>query len=146
MTARQAGQRDKLRYAADEVPPRPFSLIVGLQTAILVTVPVVVVTTIVVRVADQSDAYLSWAIFASMVIGGILTIVQSRRVGPVGGGNLTVMGASGAAIGGRGSRPGRGRAAAARGAGCRFGAVPACLRGPAGAPQAHHHPRRFREP
>ena len=99
MTAQQTRQRDKLRYGADDVPPRLFSIIVGLQTAILVTVPVVVVTTIVVRVADQSDAYLQWAIFASMVIGGILTVVQSRRVGPVGGGNLTVMGASGAAIG-----------------------------------------------
>lgn len=98
MTARQ-GQGDKLRYAADEVPPRPFSLIVGLQTAILVTVPVVVVTTILARVADQSDAYLQWAIFASMVIGGLITIVQARRIGGIGGGTLTVMGASGASMG-----------------------------------------------
>ena len=89
----------ELRYAADESPPTPFTLVVGLQTAILVIVPIVVVTTIMARVAGQSDAYLSWAIFAGMVIGGLTTIAQARRVGPVGAGNLIVMGPSGAAIG-----------------------------------------------
>ncbi|MDE2874469.1 MAG: purine/pyrimidine permease [Gemmatimonadota bacterium] len=88
-----------LRFAANEPPPHPFSLVVGLQVAILVTVPIIIVTTIVARVADQSDAYLSWAIFAGMVIGGLMTIVQSKRVGPFGAGNLIVMGTSGAAIG-----------------------------------------------
>lgn len=90
---------DGLRFAADEPPPHPFSLVVGLQVAILVTLPIVIVTTIVARVANQSDAYLLWAIFAGMVIGGLTTIVQSRRVGPLGAGNLIVMGTSGAAIG-----------------------------------------------
>ena len=96
MTARS---RDKLRYAANEPPPHPASFVIGLQTAILVCVPIVVVTTIVARVADQGDAYLSWAIFAGMVIGGLTTIVQSKRIGPLGAGNLTVMGTSGASIG-----------------------------------------------
>ncbi len=88
-----------LRFAANERPPNPFSVIVGLQAAILVSVPVVVVTTIVTRVANQSDAYLSWAIFASMVIGGLVTIIQAKRIGGMGAGSLTVMGASGASIG-----------------------------------------------
>ncbi len=88
-----------LRFAANERPPNPFSVIVGLQAAILVSVPVVVVTTIVTRVANQSDVYLSWAIFASMVIGGLVTIIQARRIGGLGAGTLTVMGASGASIG-----------------------------------------------
>lgn len=88
-----------LRYAGNERPPNPLSIFIGAQAAILVTVPVVVVTTIVTRVANQGDAYLSWAIFASMVIGGLLTIVQARRIGGLGAGTLTVMGASGASIG-----------------------------------------------
>ena len=90
---------DGLRFAANEPPPHPFSLVAGLQVAILVTLPIVIVTTIVARVADQSDAYLSWAVFAGMVIGGLMTIVQSKRIGPLGAGNLIVMGTSGAAIG-----------------------------------------------
>lgn len=89
----------KLRFAADERPPTAMSLVVGAQTALLVCVPVVVVTTIVTRVANQSDEYLSWAIFASMAIGGLLTIVQAKRFAGIGGGTLTVMGASGASIG-----------------------------------------------
>ncbi len=99
MTSEPSGQRATLRFAADEQPPLAFSIVVGLQTAVLVCVPLVVVTTIAARVANQSDAYLSWAVFASMVIGGVLTIVQARRVGGIGGGTLTVMGASGASIG-----------------------------------------------
>ena len=91
--------RDRLRFAANEPPPHPASFVIGLQTAILVCVPIVVVTTIVARVADQGDAYLSWAIFAGMVIGGLMTIVQSKRIGPLGAGNLIVMGTSGASIG-----------------------------------------------
>ncbi|MCY3809166.1 MAG: hypothetical protein OXG58_07075 [Gemmatimonadetes bacterium] len=89
----------RMRFAADDRPPGAVSAVIGVQTAILVTVPVVVVTTIVTRIADQSDAYLSWAIFASMVIGGLLTILQAKRLVGIGGGTLTVMGASGAAIG-----------------------------------------------
>lgn len=88
-----------LRFAANERPPNPFSLVIGSQAAILVCLPLVVVTTIVARAADQSDAYLSWSIFASMVIGGILTIIQAKRIGGLGAGSLTVMGASGASIG-----------------------------------------------
>jgi len=99
MTARPAKGRDGLRFAANEPPPHPFSLVVGLQVAVLVTIPIIIVTTIVARVADQSDAYLSWAIFAGMVIGGLMTILQSKRIGPFGAGNLFVMGTSGAAIG-----------------------------------------------
>ena len=76
-----------------------MSFIIGAQSAMLVCVPVVVVTTIVARVANQGDDYLRWAIFASMIIGGLLTVVQSKRIGGLGGGTLTVMGASGASIG-----------------------------------------------
>ena len=88
-----------LLYGADDRPPGLMSLIIGLQVGILVCVPVVVVTTIVTRAAGQGDAYLSWAIFASMLIGGIITVLQAVRLGAFGGGSLTVMGASGAAIG-----------------------------------------------
>lgn len=65
----------------------------------LVCTPVVVVTTIVTRAANMGEAYLSWAIFASMVIGGLTTIVQARRVAGIGAANLMIMGASGVSIG-----------------------------------------------
>ena len=99
MAARTGMRGTNLRFAGDERPPAAVSLVIGLQTAVLVAVPVVVVSTIAARAANQSDAYLSWAIFAAMVIGGLTTIVQAVRVGGVGAGTLTVMGVSGASIG-----------------------------------------------
>ena len=99
MAARTGKRGTNLRFAGDERPPAAVSLVVGLQTAVLVAVPVVVVSTIAARAANQSDAYLTWAIFAAMVIGGLTTIVQAVRVGGVGAGTLTVMGVSGASIG-----------------------------------------------
>ena len=89
----------RLRYAANDALPHPASFVIGLHTAVLVCIPVVVVTTIVARVANQSDAYLSWAIFTGMMIGGLVTILQAVRVRGVGGANLIVMGTSGATIG-----------------------------------------------
>ena len=88
-----------LRFAGDERPAAAVSLVIGLQTAVLVAVPVVVVSTIAARAANQGDAYLSWAIFAAIVIGGLTTIVQAVRVGGAGAGTLTVMGVSCAWIG-----------------------------------------------
>ncbi|MDE0247607.1 MAG: hypothetical protein OXO56_06685 [Gammaproteobacteria bacterium] len=99
MAARSGKRGRNLRFAGNERPPAAVSLFIGLQTAVLVAVPVVVVSTIAARAANQSDAYLSWAIFAAMVIGGLTTIVQAVRVGGVGAGTLTVMGVSGASIG-----------------------------------------------
>ena len=99
MGTRPGQTRARLRYAANENPPRPVSLIIGVQVALLVCIPVVIVTTILARVADQSDAYLSWAIFASMVIGGAVTVIQAKRPGAVGAGNLIVMGTAGVSIG-----------------------------------------------
>ena len=99
MAARTGKRGRNLRFAGDERPPAVVSLVIGLQTAVLVAVPVVVVSTIAARAANQSDAYLSWAIFAAMVIGGLTTILQAVRVGGVGAGTLTVMGVSGASIG-----------------------------------------------
>ena len=99
MAARTGKRGRNLRFADDERPPAAVSLVIGLQTAVLVAVPVVVVSTIAARAANQSDAYLTWAIFAAMVIGGLTTIVQAVRVGGVGAGTLTVMGVSGASIG-----------------------------------------------
>ena len=99
MATRPGQTPGRLRYAANEDPPRPLSLIIGLQVALLVCIPVVIVTTILVRVAGQSDAYLSWAIFASMVTGGAVTAIQAKRIGGIGAGNLIVMGTSGVSIG-----------------------------------------------
>ena len=94
-----SGWGGRLRYAANDTPPRGLSLVVGLQAAVLSCAPVVVIMTVVARAAGQTDGYLLWTIFAGLVIGGLTTIMQAVRVGSVGAGNLVIMGSSGAAIG-----------------------------------------------
>ena len=59
---------------------------------------IILVPTIVMRAAGASEAYLSWAVFATVAICGVTTILQSVRAGRIGTGHLVVMGASGAFI------------------------------------------------
>ena len=53
---------------------------------------------IVVRAAGGSEGFLSWAVFAAVVISGATTILQAVRVGRVGAGYVLAMGTSGAFI------------------------------------------------
>ncbi len=49
-----------------------------------------------ITVAGGSDAYLSWAVFAALVISGLTTAIQARRVGRIGAGYILVMGSTAA--------------------------------------------------
>ena len=97
MTPGGGGQR-RLRYAADEKPPVPLALGLGLQMALLSVASVVLTPSIVIRAAGGSEAYLSWAVFAAVAISGATTIVQAVRFGRIGAGYVLLMGTSGAFI------------------------------------------------
>ena len=93
-----AQANDYIRYEPDERPPLLVAAGVGAQAA-MVTVPSVVLAVVIVaRIAEQSDSYLSWAVFAAMLVSGVTTIVQAVRVGRVGAGHVLIMGTSGAFI------------------------------------------------
>ncbi len=49
-----------------------------------------------ITVAGGSDAYLSWAVFAALVISGLTTAIQARRLGRIGAGYILVMGSTSA--------------------------------------------------
>ena len=87
-----------LRYQPDEKPPALLVFGLGLQIAVLSLAAIIVVPTIVMRAASAGEDYLSWAVFATVAICGVTTILQSLRTGWVGAGHLVVMGASGAFI------------------------------------------------
>ena len=90
--------RGGLRYEPDERAPAALALGLGLQIAVLSIAAIILVPTIVIRAAGASEAYLSWAVFATVAICGATTILQSVRAGRIGTGHLVVMGASGAFI------------------------------------------------
>ena len=89
---------DNIRYEPDERPPWLLAGGAGFQAAMIMLAPVVLTVVIVVQIADQSADYLSWAIFAALLISGATTILQAVRVGRFGAGHVLFMGTSGAFI------------------------------------------------
>ena len=59
---------------------------------------IVFTVVIAARVADQPSGYISWIVFAALLISGITTVLQAIRVGRVGAGHVLIMGSSGAFI------------------------------------------------
>ena len=88
----------KVRYQADENPPGPLAFGLGLQYAVLTIAGIVLTPAIVIRAAGLGDPLLTWAAFAALVVSGVTTVVQARRVGHVGAGHILLMGTSGAFI------------------------------------------------
>ena len=85
-----------VRYEPDERPPNLLSLGLGLQYAMLAAPGIVLTPTLLIRAAGGSDAYLSWAVWAALVICGVTTAVQAARIGRVGAGYVLLMGSSSA--------------------------------------------------
>ena len=98
MSGHGPGGEPSLRYQPDEKPPLRLALGVGLQLAVLNIAAVMLIPMVVMRAAGMSDAYLSWAVLASVTICGMATMLQARRAGRIGMGHVMVMGTSGAFI------------------------------------------------
>ena len=88
-------QRD-VRYEPDDRPPLLLTTGLGLQYALLSIAAIVITPTVMISIAGGSDAYLSWAVFAALVVSGIATMVQVVRIGRIGAGYILVMGSTSA--------------------------------------------------
>ena len=93
-----AGEDRDIRYEPHENPPLGVAIGAGLQAAAIIVAPVVLTVVVVARIAQQSDSYISWAVFAALIISGLTTALQARRVGRFGAGYVLIMGTSGAFI------------------------------------------------
>ena len=81
-----------IRYEPDEQCPHLVSIGVGIQGVLLILAPVVVNVAIVFRTASQPESYLSWAVFAALVVCGITTALQAVRLGRIGAGHVVITG------------------------------------------------------
>lgn len=90
--------RSDVRYEPDDRPPTLLVARLGLQLAILTISGIVLTPLIVIKAAGGSETYMMWAVFASVVISGISTILQAIKVGRIGAGYVLLMGTSGAFI------------------------------------------------
>ena len=88
------GVNDAIQYEADESCPPLVALSVGLQGVLLAVAPLVLVVAITSRAGGQDESYLSWAVFAALIIAGILTALQASRFWRLGAGHILIMGAT----------------------------------------------------
>lgn len=93
-----ASVNETVRYEPDENPPQLVTIGSGIQAAILILAPVVLTVVIVSRIAEQSAEFMTWAIFAALLVSGSTTVLQAVRVGRFGAGHVLMMGTSGAFI------------------------------------------------
>ena len=87
-----------IRYEPNEVPPPLLAVGAGLQAAAIILAPIVLTVVIVARIAEQPESYVSWAVFAALLVSGVTTVLQAVRVGRIGSGYVLIMGTSGAFI------------------------------------------------
>ncbi len=89
---------ENVRYEPEENPPPLIALGAGLQAALVILAPVALTVVIVVRIAEESDSYLAWGVFAALLVSGATTVLQAARFGRIGAGHVLMMGTSGAFI------------------------------------------------
>ena len=73
------------RFEAHENPPLRTTLGFGSQFSLIASAALLVTPVIVATEARRGDdGYLSWMVFASLVVVGLSTLVQVRGIGPIG--------------------------------------------------------------
>ena len=82
----------------DEKIPATRATGLGLQITGLVLPGLVLMPTVVFRSAGQAESILLWAVCASIIVCGAVTILQAIRIGRVGAGYILIAGTSGASI------------------------------------------------
>ena len=68
------------------------SFAVGAQGILLVLPPAISIVVITILATGQGEAYLTWAVFAALIIVGIVTALQASRIGRLGAGHMVVVG------------------------------------------------------
>ncbi len=83
---------EAIRYEADDPCPPLVCIGVGLQGVIFGLAPLVLIVAITARAGGQDESYLTWAVFAALIIAGSLTALQASRIWRLGAGHVLIMG------------------------------------------------------
>ena len=87
-----AQTNETIRYESDERCPLFVSVGVAFQGIMLVLAPTVLFVAITVRAAGLDDSYLTWYVFAALIINGVITALQASRLGWFGAGHVVITG------------------------------------------------------
>ena len=72
---------DGVIYEADDRPPVPVSLGVGFQGVVLGLAPTVMCAVVIADSGYLPDGWLAWAVFAALIVNGIVGALQASRLG-----------------------------------------------------------------
>lgn len=81
-----------IRYEPEDDCPRSVAIFSAIQMASPNIVMVVVFTTVVIRSAGETGAYLPWAVFMALITCGFTSIIQAFRFGRIGAKHLILTG------------------------------------------------------
>ncbi|MCY3543537.1 MAG: hypothetical protein OXH22_05800 [Chloroflexi bacterium] len=87
-----AQSNDHIRYEPEEKCSILTSFVVGIQGILLVLPPAISIVVVTVLSAGQDDDYLTWSMFAALIIVAIVTALQASRIGRLGTGHMAVTG------------------------------------------------------
>ena len=90
MTAQ--GVNQQIRYAPDEACSPLLAAAVGLQGVALVLAPTILVVAVAVRAIGEDEAYLTWAVFAALLINFIIIGLHATRAPRLGSGQIVISG------------------------------------------------------
>ncbi len=83
---------EHIRFEPDERCSLWLSFLVGGQGILLVLAPTVLVVAITVLASGQGEEYLTWSVFAALIIVGIVTALQASRMWRLGAGHVVITG------------------------------------------------------
>ena len=89
----------QIRFEPDEPCPPFVALIVGLQGAVIVLAPTVLIIALSLSASGLADSYLTWGVFAGLLINAAITALQAFRIGRFGGGHVGIAGPTAQFIG-----------------------------------------------
>ena len=83
-----------IRFEPHESCPPLTALVVGLQGAALVLAPTVLVVAISVRASGLDDRYLTWGMFAALLVNAAVTALNAIQTWRIGGGHTVIVSSS----------------------------------------------------
>ena len=96
--ANDSDRHEGVTYQVDEPAPLPLVAGVGTQYAVLSLTSMMLMPAVAFRAGGASEALIGWTVVASLVIGGLLTMLHARPIGRFGSGYVLAAGPASAAI------------------------------------------------
>ena len=81
---------ESIRFEPEEACPPSIALVVGAQGAMLVLAPMVLNVAIAIRSSGLGDSYLTWGVFAAMLICAGITGLQALQLRRFGAGHIVL--------------------------------------------------------